>query len=51
MFREFASALLRRKDNDKWTMPCGTLDLGESLTHCAIRGRFRDLPVVSLIAS
>jgi 8-oxo-dGTP diphosphatase len=29
--------LLRRKDNDKWTMPGGTLDFGESLTHCAIR--------------
>ena len=28
--------LLRRKDNDKWTMPGGTLDFGESLTHCAI---------------
>jgi len=28
---------LRRKDNDKWTMPGGTLDFGESLTHCAIR--------------
>jgi 8-oxo-dGTP diphosphatase len=29
--------LLRRKDNDKWTMPGGTLDVGESLTHCAVR--------------
>ena len=29
--------LLRRKDNDKWTMPGGTLDFGESLTSCAIR--------------
>jgi 8-oxo-dGTP diphosphatase len=29
--------LLHRKDNDKWTMPGGTLDFGESLTHCAIR--------------
>lgn len=29
--------LLRRKDNDKWTMPGGTLDYGESLTNCAIR--------------
>src|SRR5260370_7086115 len=29
--------LLRRKDNDKWTMPGGTLDFGESLTFCAIR--------------
>jgi 8-oxo-dGTP diphosphatase len=29
--------LLRRKDNDKWTMPGGTLDFGESLTYCAIR--------------
>jgi 8-oxo-dGTP diphosphatase len=29
--------LLRRKDNDKWTMPGGTLDFGESLAHCAIR--------------
>jgi 8-oxo-dGTP diphosphatase len=24
-------------DNDKWTMPGGTLDFGESLTDCAIR--------------
>jgi ADP-ribose pyrophosphatase YjhB (NUDIX family) len=29
--------LLRRKDNDKWTMPGGTLDYGESMTACAIR--------------
>jgi 8-oxo-dGTP pyrophosphatase MutT (NUDIX family) len=29
--------LLRRKDNDKWTMPGGTLDFGESMTACAIR--------------
>jgi len=29
--------LLRRKDNDKWTMPGGTLDFGESLTDCAMR--------------
>src|SRR6516225_2405625 len=29
--------LLRRKDNDKWTMPGGTLDFGESLTDCASR--------------
>jgi len=29
--------LLRRKGNDKWTMPGGTLDFGESLTDCAIR--------------
>jgi 8-oxo-dGTP diphosphatase len=29
--------LVRRKDNDKWTMPGGTLDFGESLTDCAIR--------------
>jgi 8-oxo-dGTP diphosphatase len=29
--------LLRRKDNNKWTMPGGTLDFGESLTDCAIR--------------
>jgi 8-oxo-dGTP diphosphatase len=29
--------LLRRKDNDKWTLPGGTLDFGESLTYCAIR--------------
>jgi ADP-ribose pyrophosphatase YjhB (NUDIX family) len=29
--------LLRRRDNDKWTMPGGTLDFGESLTDCAIR--------------
>jgi 8-oxo-dGTP diphosphatase len=29
--------LLRRKDNEKWTMPGGTLDFGESLADCAIR--------------
>jgi 8-oxo-dGTP diphosphatase len=29
--------LLRRKDNEKWTMPGGTLDFGESLTDCAVR--------------
>lgn len=29
--------LLRRKDNDKWTMPGGTLDFGDSLTDCAVR--------------
>jgi ADP-ribose pyrophosphatase YjhB (NUDIX family) len=28
---------LRRKDNDKWTLPGGTLDFGESLIDCAIR--------------
>lgn len=29
--------LLRRKDNDKWTMPGGTMDFGESLAQCAVR--------------
>ena len=29
--------LLRRKDNDTWTLPGGTLDFGESMTDCAIR--------------
>ena len=29
--------MLRRKDNDKWTLPGGTLDFAESLTDCAIR--------------
>jgi 8-oxo-dGTP diphosphatase len=29
--------LLRRKDNDKWTMPGGTMDFGESLVQCAVR--------------
>ena len=29
--------LLRRKDNDKWTMPGGTLDFGESFVQCAVR--------------
>ena len=34
--------LLHRKDNDKWTMPGGTLDFGESLTQCAIREVFEE---------
>ena len=29
--------LLRRKDNEKWTMPGGTLNFGESLADCAAR--------------
>lgn len=29
--------LLHRKDNGKWTMPGGTLELGESMTSCALR--------------
>jgi 8-oxo-dGTP pyrophosphatase MutT (NUDIX family) len=29
--------LLRRRDNDKWTMPGGTLEFGESIADCAIR--------------
>ena len=29
--------LLRRKDNDKWTMPGSTLDFVESLTYCVMR--------------
>ena len=29
--------LLRRKDNDKWTMPGGAMDFGESLAECAVR--------------
>ena len=29
--------VLRRKDNDKWTMPGGTLDFGESMADCAVR--------------
>jgi 8-oxo-dGTP pyrophosphatase MutT (NUDIX family) len=29
--------VLRRKDNDKWTMPGGTMDFGESLGQCAVR--------------
>ena len=29
--------LLRRKDNDKWTMPGGTMDFGESIVQCAVR--------------
>src|SRR6516225_695647 len=37
LFDSGGNILLRRKDNDKWTMPGGTLDFGESLTDCAIR--------------
>lgn len=29
--------MLHRKDNNKWTLPGGTLELNESLTSCAIR--------------
>ena len=29
--------LLKRKDNQKWTMPGGTMEFGESLTDCALR--------------
>jgi ADP-ribose pyrophosphatase YjhB (NUDIX family) len=29
--------LIRRSDNDNWALPGGAVDLGESLTHAAIR--------------
>ncbi|HPX93440.1 MAG TPA: NUDIX domain-containing protein [Bacillota bacterium] len=29
--------LLKRKDNEKWTMPGGTLEIGENMTACALR--------------
>lgn len=29
--------MLRRRDNKKWTMPGGTLELGENLINCALR--------------
>lgn len=29
--------MLHRKDNKKWTMPGGTLELGESMVDCALR--------------
>jgi len=29
--------MLKRKDNDKWTLPGGTMELSESLMDCAIR--------------
>ena len=29
--------MLERADNGKWTMPGGTMELGESLSQCAVR--------------
>jgi ADP-ribose pyrophosphatase YjhB (NUDIX family) len=29
--------LIKRSDNDNWAIPGGAIDLGESLTHAAIR--------------
>jgi len=29
--------VLKRKDNNKWTLPGGTLEFGENLTSCAVR--------------
>jgi 8-oxo-dGTP pyrophosphatase MutT (NUDIX family) len=29
--------LIQRSDNGKWSMPGGTMELGESLTQCAVR--------------
>jgi len=29
--------MLKRKDNDKWTLPGGTMELNESLINCAVR--------------
>lgn len=29
--------LIRRSDNDNWALPGGAIDLGESLTHAAVR--------------
>ncbi len=38
IFDEFGRVLLlHRRDNKKWTLPGGTLELGESLAECAIR--------------
>lgn len=35
-----------RTDNDEWCIPGGSLEVGESLTHCAIRETFEETGIV-----
>lgn len=37
IYHENKILLLKRKDNEKWTLPGGTLEMNESLFHCAVR--------------
>ncbi len=37
IIKEDKILMLKRTDNQKWTMPGGTLEFGESITECAVR--------------